>query len=153
MANRVRALVAVENRLDVHALAARTPTLDGALEEFYSRLRSDESRRAYRADWVRYLEWLNGMPPVAATTGIVQRHVNYLLEKGPQTEHWMMWEAMEEEYQLKDASKRGMDVLLDLYALWLVRKLWRRKMGIHPGSGEDFHIYGVRGVHVQHGKH
>jgi hypothetical protein len=78
--------------------------------------------------------------------------VNYLLEKGPQTEHWMMWEAMEEEYQLKDASKRGMDVLLDLYALWLVRKLWRVKVGIHPGSGEESYKYGVRGVHAPNAK-
>lgn len=74
--------------------------------------------------------------------------VNYLLEHGPRTEHVAMIEAMDEEYQLKDASKQGMNVLCDLYALWLVKKLWRRKVGIHPGSGEESYEYGVRGVHA-----
>lgn len=74
--------------------------------------------------------------------------VNYLLEHGPRTEHVAMIEAMDEEYHLKDASKQGMNVLCDLYALWLVRKLWRRPMGKHPGSGEESYLYGVRGVHA-----
>ncbi len=74
--------------------------------------------------------------------------VNYLLEKGPVTEHTAMIEAMNEEYHAGDAVKRAGDVLCDLFALWLVRKLWRHTLGIHPGSGEETFLYGVRGVHV-----
>ena len=75
--------------------------------------------------------------------------VNRLIEKGPMTEHMLMWEAMEEEHQLKDAPKRGMDAFHCLHALWLVKKLWRRKVGIHTGSGEVSYEYGLRGVHVR----
>jgi len=73
--------------------------------------------------------------------------INRLLEKGPATQHLLMMESMVEEYHSKDALRRGLDVLRDVYALHLVRKLWRRKMGIHPGSGEQSYLYGVRGVH------
>lgn len=71
--------------------------------------------------------------------------INRLLEKGPKTEHCLALEAM--EYHGKDACQRGLDVLLDVYALWRVGKLWRRKLGVHPGSGEEHYLYGVRGVH------
>lgn len=73
--------------------------------------------------------------------------INYLLEHGPTSEHMLMIEAMTEEYDLKQASKRGLEILHDLDALWLVRKLWRRKLGIHPGSGEMAYQYGLRRVH------
>lgn len=74
--------------------------------------------------------------------------INHLLEKGPMTEHVMMIAAMAEEYHGKDACRRGFDVFRDLYALWLVKKLWRQKRGFHPGSGEESYLYGVRGVHA-----
>lgn len=73
--------------------------------------------------------------------------INYLLEHGPQTEHVAMLEAMDEEYHFKDATKQGFNVLCDLYALWFVRKLWRKPMGRHLGSGEESYLYGIRGVH------
>ena len=73
--------------------------------------------------------------------------INCLLERGPTSEHALMIEAMGQEYHSKDAMRSGLDTLQDLYALWLVRKLWRRKLGIHPGSGEMSFEYGLRGVH------
>ena len=73
--------------------------------------------------------------------------VNRLLNKGPTTEHVLLMEAMEEEYHIDRASRSAMNVLYDLHALWLVGKLWRRSLGIHPGSGEETFIWGVKGVH------
>lgn len=73
--------------------------------------------------------------------------VNRLLDKGPATEHLLMTEAWGEEYGSEDACKRGLNVLIDLYALWQVKKLWRQPHGIHPGSGEQQYVYGIRGVH------
>lgn len=73
--------------------------------------------------------------------------INHLLENGPKTEHALMLEVMDEEFHFKDASRQGMNVLCDVWALWLVKKLWRRSQGIHPGSGEESYLYGVRNVH------
>jgi hypothetical protein len=73
--------------------------------------------------------------------------INHLLEIGPMTEHALMSEAINEEYHLNEAFQRGLGVGLELIALWTVGKLWRRKLGIHPCSGEETYVYGVRGVH------
>lgn len=100
----------------------------------------DDRKAARREEVQRHREWLKGRD--------LSWLVNYLIEHGPVTEHVAMSAVMEEEYHLKDASKRGMDVLCGLYSLWMVRKLWRRPKGIHPGSGEETYEYGVRGVHA-----
>lgn len=73
--------------------------------------------------------------------------INHLLEHGPKTEHCLMQEAMQEEYVAKEAVARAGHVLADLYSLWTVRKLWRQSQGIHPGSGQETFLYGIRGVH------
>ncbi len=73
--------------------------------------------------------------------------INRLIDKGPATEHTLLLEAMEEEYHIEPASRNAMNVLYDLHALWTVGKLWRRSIGIHPGSGEESFIWGVKGVH------
>lgn len=107
------------------------PEMDKEILDDRKAARREQAQRA--RDWLkgRDLSWL----------------INYLLEKGPSTEHVLMIEAMDEEYHFKNASKRGCDVLATVYALWLVKKLWRRWLGVHPGSGEKYYLYGVRGVH------
>lgn len=100
----------------------------------------DDRKAARREEVQRHREWLRGRD--------LSWLVNYLLEHGPQTEHSMMWEAMEDEYDFKVAGKRAADVMCALYSLWMVRKLWRRPKGVHPGSGEETYEYGVRGVHA-----
>lgn len=73
--------------------------------------------------------------------------VNHLLEKGPKTECALMMGIMDEEFHCEDFAKRSMNILNAVYALWLVKKLWRAPVGIHPGSGEMSHLYGIRNVH------
>lgn len=73
--------------------------------------------------------------------------INRLIENGPASEHWLMFQAMEEEFHSKDASKRGMEVLIDLHSLWLTGKLWRLSLGKHPQSGEESYRYGIKRVH------
>jgi hypothetical protein len=69
--------------------------------------------------------------------------INWLLEHGPSTESSMMYEAMEASDNFKDAAH----VIANLLCLWTVKKLWRKPVGIHPGSGEMSFLYGIRGVH------
>lgn len=78
--------------------------------------------------------------------------INYLLEHGPQTEHALMLEGMDQEYHLGDAVERACGILCELNSLWLVRKVWKLKLGVHPGSGEDYHLYGLKGVHPDQNK-
>lgn len=108
------------------------PDMDREIREDRKALKREQRQRAREYLAKRDLDWL----------------VNYLLEKGPTSEHVLMMEAMDDEYHFKNASRRGLETLQDLYALWLVRKLWRRKLGIHPGSGEVSFEYGVRNVHA-----
>lgn len=61
--------------------------------------------------------------------------IDFLLENGPQTEHQVL------------IAGSTADSLFDLIALWMVKKLWRRSVGIHPGSGEESFLYGIRKVH------
>lgn len=107
------------------------PEMEKEIREDRKAARREQAQRAREYLAKRDLSWL----------------INRLLEKGPQTEFRLMHEASEDEYHSKDAMARGAAVLQDLYALWLVNKLWRREQGIHPGSGEKYHLYGVRGVH------
>lgn len=74
--------------------------------------------------------------------------INQLLEHGPCTEVALMFEVMDEEGSLV----KGMAVLVDLYWLWVVGKLWRTSVGIHSGSGEMSFIYGIRKVHPRNKK-
>ncbi|MGP1665751.1 MAG: hypothetical protein ACTS5I_07565 [Rhodanobacter sp.] len=99
----------------------------------------DDRKAARREEVQRHREWLRGRD--------LGWLMEYLLEHGPVTEHVAMIEAMDEEYDLEKRSRRGLDVLCGLYSLWMVRKLWRRPMGKHPGSGEESYLYGVRGIH------
>lgn len=73
--------------------------------------------------------------------------VNQLLEKGPATEHSLMISAHESEQDFIQGSRRSYDMLCDVYALWRIGKFWRVSRGIHPGSGEESFLYGIRGVH------
>lgn len=71
----------------------------------------------------------------------------YLMDHGPSSEHMIMLHAMEEEFHIKEGVTRAAFVLTDLHCLWMVKKLWRQSLGIHPGSGEQSWMYGIRGVH------
>lgn len=73
--------------------------------------------------------------------------INQLLDHGPASEHMLMLAAIEDQSNFHLKIVRGMDVLVDLIALWTVGKLWRKPMGIHPGSGDQSYLYGIRGVH------
>lgn len=107
------------------------PDMDREIREGRKAARREMVQRAREYLKKRDLSWL----------------VNRLLEKGPMTEHVLAIEAMDEEYHLESRCKRAADVLCDLHALWLVKKLWRRDLGIHPGSGHATYLWGVRGVH------
>lgn len=74
--------------------------------------------------------------------------INRLIDEGPETESNLCMELMEEEPDSEKFSKRVLETLIELHSLWTVRKLWRRSVGIHPGSGEESFIYGIRGVHA-----
>lgn len=71
--------------------------------------------------------------------------INNLLENGPKTEHQMMTE--KDHLDGYDHLQFIASLLKDLLALWMVGKLWRISLGIHPGSGEAFYLYGIRKVH------
>jgi hypothetical protein len=73
--------------------------------------------------------------------------INRLLDKGPATEHSLLLELMEEEHSLENGAKQVGLLLNDLLALWRVGKLWRRSLGIHPGSGQKSFLWGLRKVH------
>lgn len=73
--------------------------------------------------------------------------INRLLDRGPATEHVLLLEVMEEEYEIEDGSNRSLDLLRDLFALSRVGKLWAKPVGIHPGSGEKSYLFGIKGVH------
>jgi hypothetical protein len=68
--------------------------------------------------------------------------VNYLLEHGPSTEHTIM---ISEEFGCDLESCAS--ILSTLHSLWLVGKLWRESVGIHPGSGQMSYRYGIKRVH------
>lgn len=78
--------------------------------------------------------------------------INRLLEKGPANEHVLMQEIYDEEYDIEKAWPRVSDLLRDLLALWIVKKLWRKEIGIHPGSGEMSYQWGIRRVHSPNGQ-
>lgn len=61
--------------------------------------------------------------------------INRLLDQGPTTEHHLLVDCNDPK------------ILFDLIALWMVKKLWRTPVGIHPGSGEESFLYGIRKVH------
>lgn len=107
------------------------PELDKEIRD--DRIASRRERVQQARHWLRShdLSWL----------------IQHLIDHGPKTEHRLMHEVMEEEFMAEAACQRGANVLRALYALWLVKKLWRRETGIHPGSGEMSYLYGIRGVH------
>lgn len=72
---------------------------------------------------------------------------NRLLDGGPATEHALMMDAFDQDLEERARLGAGGQVLCDLYDLWLVGKLWRRRLGVHPGSGMEMHLYGIAGVH------
>lgn len=74
------------------------------------------------------------------TTWVLTR----LIDDGPQTDMKLMMERLEHGDSASDAAV----VLSDLWALWLIRKLWRSCVEKHHiGSGESVHLYGIRKVH------
>lgn len=75
--------------------------------------------------------------------------INHLLERGPDSEHNLMLDAPDRVNDMNSALSVSLEVLLNLYDLWIVGKLWRKPLGIHPGSGEQSYLYGIRGVHKQ----
>lgn len=66
-----------------------------------------------------------------------------LVDDGPSTDCGLMCALIDRS--LEDIAT----VLADLWSLWRVGKLWRVSQGIHLGSGEEFFLYGIRGVHPQ----
>lgn len=114
-----------------HQVKTLFPDMDREIDSDRKAARRETVQRARDYLRGRNLSWL----------------VNQLIERGPATEHMLMVWGMDEEYAFESASKRAFEVIHDLYALWTVRKLWRRKAGIHPGSGEECYLYGIRGVH------
>jgi hypothetical protein len=69
--------------------------------------------------------------------------IDKLVDDGPSTEVRLMNAIIDRP--LEDVGR----LLVDLWSLWRVGKLWRVSQGIHPGVGEEYHIYGIRGVHPQ----
>lgn len=70
--------------------------------------------------------------------------INHLLEHGPTTECDLMFAVPEYKADLE-----GWLVILDLWALWRIGKLWRKSKGMHPAAGAETFLYGVRNVHSQ----
>lgn len=75
------------------------------------------------------------------TTWLVDR----LREKGPSAEHSLMIEFGMHLPNDKEALWKAADVLGGCYFLWVVGTLWRRSLGIHPGSGVETFLYGIKG--------
>lgn len=69
--------------------------------------------------------------------------IDYLVDHGPQTEH----AAVIAKYEAGGVLADGCGVIDDMVALWLVGKLWRQSQGVHPGSGCEYFLYGIRKVH------
>lgn len=98
-----------------------------AAREAAQRVRS-EKRKAVEYLRKRDLAWL----------------IDTLVDHGPATEIKLMFAATDD----RSLEEAGL-VLMDLWSLWRVGKLWRKSRGIHPGSGEETFLYGLRNVHFQ----
>lgn len=72
---------------------------------------------------------------------------NYLMDHGPKTEHELAIAVVESEGERDMALVRSNVILCAVNALWLTKKLWRRHVGVHPGSGCQSYLYGLRNVH------
>lgn len=73
--------------------------------------------------------------------------VDRLLEKGPATEARLLFELFDESTETE--ARKAYEMLVALWSLWRIGKLWRKSMGIHEGSGEQSFLYGIRKVHPQ----
>lgn len=90
-----------------------------------SQLVRSEKRRAVEYLRKRDLQWL----------------IDKLVDQGPSTEVRLIRDLIDRP--LEDVCA----LLVDLWALWRIGKLWRRSQGIHPEAGEESFLYGIRGVH------
>jgi hypothetical protein len=96
---------------------------------------------------------------IAANREMKQRHrdwlakrdltwlIDHLVDNGPQSEvalsHWLM----DQNLEMEDFSRRIADVHMGLESLWRIGKVWRKKNGIHPGTGYPSYVYGIKRVH------
>lgn len=90
----------------------------------------NEKRKAIEYLRKRDLQWL----------------IDKLVDDGPSTDCGLMFALIDRPIEDIGA------VWVDLWSLWRVGKLWRKSQGIHFGSGEEFFLYGIRGVHPQNDK-
>jgi hypothetical protein len=90
----------------------------------------NEKRKAVEYLRKRDLQWL----------------IDKLVDDGPSTDCRLMMALINRP--LEDIGT----VWVDLWSLWRVGKLWRVSQGIHPGAGEEFFLYGIRGVHPQNAR-
>ncbi len=95
---------------------------------------SREAAQRVRQEKRKAVEYLRGRD--------LQWLIDKLVDDGPAHEVEILFSRMDGE--LLD----GAMALMDLWALWRIGKLWRKSAGIHPGSGEETHLYGIRGVHT-----
>jgi hypothetical protein len=56
---------------------------------------------------------------------------------------------MDESGDIEECARKVAESLCTLYSLWLVGKLWRKRLGIHPGSGCESFLYGIKNVHAK----
>lgn len=84
-----------------------------------------------------------------AVAWLRKRNLTWLIDKlvdgGPATEISLMFAAANEMSSMEE----GAPVLMDVWALWRIGKLWRKSKGRHFGSGEETFLYGLRKVHSQ----
>jgi hypothetical protein len=70
--------------------------------------------------------------------------VNQLLDKGPQREHQLLFQFIDE---FGDELSKLSEVEGSLVALWRIGKLWRANPVFVPNVGEKSYLYGIRKVH------
>lgn len=89
------------------------PDISAPIEAFIEQLTSDQSKRAYRSDWDRYVKWLEGEFEGAKPVGVLQARPRHI-------QRHVAW--LHQNYE-KSTASRGLSVIRAIYGALVLDEL------------------------------